>query len=140
MNITEETNFYPTHSCFDDAFEYIELMIKHKPHREIREQYFIVHGICLMPDDTPFAHAWVEHPEKGEEACTFKAIAEGQEVFCTADKPGFYEYYRVQKCTRYSMLQALKMNRQTGNLGPWAMEYKLLCGTDKKQMKPNATI
>lgn len=58
---------HPTHTCFDDALELIELLVKEHPElkEDIGENMLIVHAICLMPDGSPYAHAWVEDKKDG---------------------------------------------------------------------------
>lgn len=127
----------PTHTCFDDAFEYIELIILHKEFtlNEIRDHFFIVHAICKLPTGKLYAHAWVEHKNE----CTFKGILNNEAVFCTADKKEFYAQYDVQEFTKYSMERVRDMNFSTKSFGPWIEKYKALTGKDSTKYRADGS-
>lgn len=126
MTITAETQIYPTHTCFDDAIEFIELLIKENPDlkEDIKANILIVHSICLMPDGRPYAHAWVE--DKKDDTSIFRGIIDGEATYLIAPRTEYYERFRVQETTKYTLYQALEENRKSNTYGPWKEKYRKL--------------
>lgn len=122
-------NLQPTHTCFDDAIEFIEQRLK-KDMAGARE-FILVHGILLAPSgdqkDVPFAHAWVEDPV----GLVWQAglMASGRRITYGMPLDTFRNIFRPQRETRYSLEEAWKENERSGHLGPWAEEYQALCGS-----------
>lgn len=133
---------YPTHTCFDDAFEYIELSIRQQFYTipYMKENLFLAHGICQLGNGHRYAHAWIE--DKGTNEVIFKGLigAEKQAAYLTADKKDYYERFNVQETTLYSMREAADLNKATGHLGPYKDEYTKLCGKDKTLYDKNGNI
>lgn len=123
-------DLYPTHSCFDDAFEFINdaIMLSQEPLRtEHINSLILVHGICLLSNGAPYAHAWVERSGQ----CIFKGILEGEASYFAGEQKEFYDEHKVQETTKYTVIEAAKENKRTGHLGPWVQRYRELC--KKKQ-------
>ena len=127
----DHATILPTKHCFDDALDYIEAEIIKDSLSHF--SLFLVHGICLIPsgkdEGKRFAHAWVEELGKVYES----GIYENQLVYVTFDKKDFYGRLRVEKFTRYSVLQALKLNLENGHYGPWEKEYRALCAENMER-------
>jgi hypothetical protein len=121
--IMTELTIYPTHTCFDDALEYCELIAKREGKQSL-QQLTLVHAIVLHPEGPragqPYAHAWIE---EGDEAI-FAGILNGEKVYCVVDRIEYAERLRVQHAWRYTMREAHMMNKQHGTYGPW--EKRLL--------------
>jgi hypothetical protein len=133
---------YPTHTCFDDAMDFLETTIKEGKHpREyIVNNLVTVHAICIMPDGTKYAHAWIEEGDscifKGRGECLIDGKMEHLEGYMWADKKEFYAYYNVQETTHYSLEQVWKENKKHATTGPWIDKYKKLCSTSRKMQIP----
>jgi hypothetical protein len=125
------SDIYPTQHCFDDAVDFIEAIIKSK---QAFDECFllIVHSICLMPDGTPYAHAWVEDPST--DTCIFKGIFKREEIYLQADRKEFYAEYKVQETTKYTVKQACIENMRTGIFGPWEEKYLVLTKNGSNKM------
>lgn len=124
-NIQKFTKFkpmdiHPTNHCFDDALDFLELVIKNKQALDVNT-LLVVHSICLMPDGTPYAHAWVEDTKA--DSCIFKGILKGEAMYLAAERKEFYETFKVQETTKYTVKQALFENRLSNNYGPWEEKY-----------------
>ena len=125
-------NFFPTHTCFDDAFEFINDVIINnlKMLDQLKEELVLVHAICKMPaDGRLYAHAWVE--DKKKKQCIFKGIVNGKADYFGADMKEYHEHIMPQEITLYTVMQAVIENRKNGTLGPWKQEYKKLCRYEK---------
>ena len=115
----------PTHTCFDDALEFLdELMKGGEVDRLARLR--VVHGICLAPEGpkagSPFAHAWVE--EDGD--CVQAGLVAGCEhkVYFGIERAEFYKMLRVQVSTAYTAQDAMLNNARFGHFGPWENSYR----------------
>jgi hypothetical protein len=112
----------PTHTCFDDALDLIEAIVIEN-RREFKKLK-LAHGICLMPDGEPYAHAWVER----EGVCLFVGIIDGKRLTLAADHVEYYIDMKVQEVTHYTVAQAMAENKRSNHYGPWKPEYAALCG------------
>lgn len=117
------TDILPTHTCFDDALEYLDCVLKSGDEARLF-RVRVVHGICLAPEGPlegqPFAHAWIE-----EDGAVIQAgMANGTKVYYGMDRAEFYALLRVQTATRYSSLEAMEQNVRTGHFGPWESSYR----------------
>jgi hypothetical protein len=123
-------NIYPTHTCFDDAFELIEkhIVAGNVTKEELIKDFMIVHAICLLPNGKAYAHAWVERHDK---YCIFKGIINGEATFLEAEKEEYYEHFKVQETMKFPIQAAVAQNKLYGTTGPWSEKYKALCGSDK---------
>lgn len=125
-------DIFPTHTCFDDALDLIAERLKGNPAlaRQPATVIALVHGILLAPEgphkDEPFAHAWVE---EGDEVWN-SGLLDGQRIYYALNRDEWYRLMRLQKATRYSLREAGRENRKSGHYGPWAEEYRELCGDD----------
>jgi hypothetical protein len=127
----------PTHTCFDDALDYIssrimEAALKGQPPPL---HLILVHAICLIPEGQPdagkpFVHAWVED----EALCWDAGIVAGIGRVVYAVNP--IEYYRrlrpTSQRTRYNLEEVYEENKRTGHHGPWKPEYLALCRPQSK--------
>jgi len=112
---------YPTHTCFDDSLDLIAEWIK-VDNSQVKH-LFLVHGICLLENNEPYSHAWVERKNK----CFFVGIIEGKRETLAVSKKAYYQRFKVQEATRYSVRQAWEHNRISNNYGPWEERYLKLC-------------
>ncbi len=122
---------YPTHTCFDDALEYIAEIVKRNVFLIDSDQHFLVHGILLSPDFGAYSHAWVEEGD----FVWFGGIIEGQKGYCQVARNEFYEEMQVQEVTKYSIRKARRENLRTGHYGPWLDKYRQLT-RDYKATEP----
>lgn len=116
----------PTHTCFDDVLDFLVTSIP----REQLVEWTVVHGICLAPDESRFAHAWLER----DVSVWQSGILDGEAVFYEMPHEVFLRAWRVQRSTRYSVREAVDWNMRTGHYGPWDEEYRSLCGGDRVWM------
>jgi hypothetical protein len=105
------TEIRPTHSCFDDAIEFFELVDLDKA-----DAFRIVHGLCYSVLG-PYAHAWVEEGDRVWQGMP------GRRWFAV-DRVWFYAAYNVVERTVYTVLEAAKLNRDSGHYGPWDPRYR----------------
>jgi len=123
----ELINIYPTGTCFDDAMELVEEIIKSDKSK--LSTLFLVHGICREPGGELFSHAWVEEGD----SCYFDGIINGEQAHIECDRAGFHDHFDVQEFTRYTMHKAFTENIRTNNFGPWEEKYLALCGRDREK-------
>lgn len=128
------TAILPTGTCFDDVLDHQSELFKIQPLLVMRQ--YVVHGICLIPDDQPkanqpFAHGWVE--DDVEDRVYQSGFVDGVKVWYGCDREQWYQAIRVQTRTRYTFLEALKMNWQTNTFGPWEPAYLALCRDTPKE-------
>lgn len=121
---------YPTFSCFDDAVDYLNLLMHEgTPFAEVHA-HRVVHGIVLSPDGEPSAHAWVENGDEIIQA----GIFEGDRVWLKMTRAEFAERYAVQKAVRYSPTELVRMQRVRGP-GPWDPEIRKRCNDGNAKPK-----
>lgn len=115
----------PTHSCFDDALDFIE----HRIRADIRsaDVLTLVHGICTAPDGESYAHAWVEERTTAWLLVWDSGLLEGVQIYYSVSAAEFATARGVQETTRYSVREALYENHRTSMYGPWKPEYLALC-------------
>jgi len=125
MNDTLE----PTHSCFDDAIEFMDYAIRKNGLENIDNDGFkLVHGICEK-DGREFSHAWVEW-DAGENYVIFCGIVNGEKIYVGTRREDYYTQFGVKERTRYNGTEMLQMNLKHFHYGPWEKKYKLLCGKE----------
>jgi hypothetical protein len=118
------TVIYPTHTCFDDAVEYIERRCRNQPEQARGYGLMLVHAICTNPDTGErFAHAWVEEDAR---YVVFAGIINGERGFFRAYRNEYVRQLNPNPITRYNCRQLLVEYRKSGNCGPWKPEYKAL--------------
>lgn len=131
----------PTHTCFDDALEYLTFQAQHHLARALRT-LTLVHAVCRVPEDHPkagerFAHAWVEERKPtGDVVWQAGIIPSGQKVYYARERSSFYAFFRVEDATRYTPAQAARENERTLSYGPWVERYKALCRDAADRAEP----
>jgi hypothetical protein len=93
----------PTHTCFDDAIEYMALAFIEAP-EWARERLTLVHAICRIPDGSVsagsrFAHAWVEDGDNVIQA----GLIAGEKTYYAMPLAQHYALMRVERTTVYTM-------------------------------------
>lgn len=133
---------YPTHTCFDDAVDFVNLIADKCPDKcpeaikEAVSRLVIVHAICLLPNGSPYAHAWVEDKEEG--ICVFRFIVKNKPKYFNTPIEKYYVKFQVQETTKYTIEQAVKETRRTGTSGPWEQRYLVLTrGYTEKNCLPH---
>jgi hypothetical protein len=116
----------PTHHCFDDALDYIEMRVLGDPALARGETLIVVHAICLTPEGPnagePFAHAWCE-----EGAAVWDAgILDGCRIFFQVERAEWYRKMRPVRTTKYTIREACEENYRTNHYGPWDPVYRAL--------------
>lgn len=119
----------PTNTCFDDALDFVGLRLAAAgPTRATAEPLLealkVVHGICRAPDGTLYAHAWVIENESQVWQAT---IIGGQRVFYSVGVNQFTVEWRPVEETRYTVIEADRLNESSGHFGPWEAKYVELC-------------
>jgi hypothetical protein len=125
----------PTHSCFDDAVQFFIALGTEGTPAEQLDKFVLVHGICLAPDDTPYVHAWVEH---ADDFVVMAGIVEGKREYYKVERGSFYENWRVQEFTVYTVdefVRACAASRG-GTAGPWLPKYIAMQNRDRKSKGP----
>lgn len=123
-------DIYPTFTCFDDALEFVEDLVRTKNTAALTN-VLVVHAICVMPSGERYAHAWVETGGN----CIFKGVIEGEACYITARQSEYYDHFAVQETTKYNWLQAGLENRLAGTYGPWEQKYLALTRQGKGNKK-----
>lgn len=127
-----EATIYPTHTCFDDAVDYINHLCTTNPQdiRKINADYRICHGICLCEDNTPYAHCWLEYRNSVIDGGIYK----GEKVAVRSPKHEFYKRTRPQKICRYTIKKSIELEKKIyGYCGPWDEEIRALCKDIKEK-------
>lgn len=123
--MNEETTIYPTHSCFDDAMEFIDWMaLEFKEDKDL-DELFLVHSINQTNAGRAYAHAWVEDNNSG--VAVFAGIYKGEKAYFYSPVKDFYDRFNVQETTKYTVKEAVENNLRTCNYGPWEDKYIALC-------------
>jgi hypothetical protein len=126
----------PTHQCFDDALEYLELRVKARPALALGRTLRLVHGILLCPAETdgtlapgtPFAHAWIEEEDADHEVRVLQSgVLNGERIMFSVPRADFREAMRPQAETAYTCRDVVREHDRTGHSGPWRAEYRALC-------------
>jgi flavorubredoxin len=112
----------PTHTCFDDALDYIERCLK--ADRKYAERLLLVHGICATRTGREFAHAWVEDADG---YVWGGCIHKGEKMYASRLRQQFEREIAIVKCTRYTLPEVAVMNVLHLTSGPWEPEYRALC-------------
>jgi hypothetical protein len=127
----DHKHVYPTGTCFDDALDLIQEILKAEPDRFSRGEIVLVlrlvHGVCRHTDGTHYAHAWVENV--AADTCLFVGIYRNCRSVIVAARPEFYSAYRVveTQIERYTYPQVILLNHTTGHYGPWTQTLRDLC-------------
>lgn len=115
---------HPTGTCFEDVTMFFAKLCHENEHRLADPKFRMVHGICLMENDRPYAHAWIEEGKN----VWFSSILKDQKVFVQCPRKDFYKRFRVKDFTRYTFLELLELSKKVGNAPPpWEEKYLVLC-------------
>jgi hypothetical protein len=118
---------HPTHSCFDDAMEFIELRLKEDPTLAHDKRLQVVHARCEVLTGPSagqvIVHAWAE-----ENGAIFDAgLIEGTRFVYELSPAEFAVNLRIIDATRYTLKDVHRENVRYGTFGPWKDEYIALC-------------
>jgi hypothetical protein len=111
----------PTHTCFDDALDFFG----HLSDPIERAAHLVVHGICVLPDGSRIAHAWIERTD--QDFVIEGALLGPERVYRAMPRATFDARWKIERCTRYTFDQALALNAAHDHFGPWDPEYAALC-------------
>lgn len=127
----DRENVYPTHSCFDDAIEYIihigetdqgylkNLSITHALLKVNNKQFVGQHK-------GKFAHAWVN--DKKKKTILHSGIKGGERVIISWDNEVYFEHHEIIEFTEYTVEEIIEMNAKFLSYGPWEERYLKYCG------------
>lgn len=128
---------YPTHTCFDDVLDYIELLVRSGERHRLPGMR-VVHGICLAPEGAragePYAHGWIEEDGLVVQGGLVDVDGTREKVYYGVDRAEFYAKLRVQVTTVYSVEEAVRKNWETGYYGPWESTYLALVGHGERTL------
>lgn len=129
MKVMLATTALPTHTCFDDAWEFLESLGR----KVWSGRYVMVHAIVEQVDvvATPQAHAWIFDQE--ENVVIERFLVEGVPVFIRQTQSEHATHLRVLDERWYSVREALEENYRTGHYGPWEEKFRQYCGNYKKK-------
>lgn len=115
-----------TGTCYEDVTLFIADALKNNPHLRTDMTLVIVHAIVSPPGFHPYSHSWVEH---GDNTVYASLLApDGKKVFGEFDTPEFYRLYNVIETTKYTIPEAMAMDRKHGGAPPpWEEKYLRLC-------------
>lgn len=128
----------PTHKCFDDSLELLEKLAKEDPSICHTNEFLLVHSICISPDGTEYAHAWVEWTKR--KLVMFAGIMNNEFSYYMAPIEDYYKEFKVKETTKYTIREAVVENLKHENYGPWIDKYTKLCGNDRKVWVPKNEI
>lgn len=121
----------PTHTCFDDALDFVEERVLADPALARGESLLVVHAIALAPEGPrkgePFAHAWVEELVEGEWLVWQLGWLGGEQVAYSMPRDEHHRHLQVVDETRYTLRQVHAENCRHGTYGPWEERYQALC-------------
>lgn len=121
----------PTHTCFDDALDFIEELLREDP-RRADGPLFLCHAICTGPKTgEPFAHAWVEWEGEAYQDGFAEELGRVRYVM-TLDE--LERELTPRQVTRYTVREAARENHRAGHYGPWRPEYRALCGKGDRRI------
>lgn len=117
----------PTHTCFDDALDWVSEAVVKKGKTDL----FLVHGIqCIstLNGDHLFAHAWIE---EGDLCWDFGILQEnGAKIAFAVQRAEYYAERQCRDVTRYTPFEACRENYNSNHFGPWKEKYRALCGRE----------
>ena len=134
---TGDMTIHPTHTCFDDALDYLQQRIKQNGHRIEGLRLVLIHAICIVPEGPDagerFSHAWVEEDLDNHEAAVWQqGFYNGQRIIYASTRASVYETLRVVRTWGYSPEAAWEENNRTATYGPWVPELQALCRRKKE--------
>lgn len=132
--MSEPNPIEPTHTCFDDAVEFFEILRLDEP--EVREYartaLRLVHGVCMGSSGERYVHAWVEErvsddPDRAEwpSEVVWQGMkyGAGKKGWFAVPSEWFYATYQVQDRELYTVQRFAMLNLTTGHYGPWNPRY-----------------
>lgn len=119
---------YPTHTCFDDAIEFIEIQIRENKIKDLEDKHYLLcHGIMNPRENNlenkEIAHAWVEHNND----VWFAGIYKGEKMWVCVDKREYYNESNILDVTCYNIKELYEFNTKFKTYGPWKTDYLNLC-------------
>lgn len=110
---------YPTGTCFEDT-----TLMASSLWCENEFNFLVVHGICLLPDGKPYAHAWIEKDQQA----WFVGVVEGERVKIKIPLDQFYQHFQVQEQTKYDLTNLIETALKNNDAPPpWEEKYRRLC-------------
>jgi len=127
----------PTHHCFDDALDFLELLRLDDPtlRDDIHASIRVAHAVCVSSTGVRYAHAWVEeHVHDDPDRAEWPSRVVWQGYLDDAGRRGwyavgadwFYRTFAVRRCALYTLTECAWHNRTTGHYGPWRPELYAL--------------
>lgn len=120
----------PTHTCFDDALDYFELLLRAGTARELILGHVVVHAVCCAPDGEHYVHAWVELADEVIQC----GIVAGERVYYSMSRAELGTAIPIVEETRYTVREAYEENCRTGHYGPWVERYRELCAKGDRRV------
>lgn len=127
-----QQTIYPTGKCFDDALDFIEIMIRESmfTKAELIDRFHLVHGIYESKHfqggvKKRFSHAWVW--DKQDDCAIQSGLIDNGLLYYEMPIKAFRKRMVLEKETVYSIEQAYQENVKHNNYGPWVPEYLELC-------------
>lgn len=121
----------PTHTCFDDAVEFLENLARRgEPFTHFR----VVHAVLKIPKPEVFigtadlgvyAHAWLRNPTNN--TVVFAGIYDNEKIYIEADRDEYYAKIEIVDSTEYDTFEVARLNEIHGTFGPWKEEYIKHC-------------
>lgn len=144
----DTSKIYPTHTCFDDALDFIDALISGAdtnilfPSNQNKFVFhlcdvWLVHGLILWSGKR-FSHAWVKSADLIIQAGFFdmKASSIRFKSYFALPKESFIEEFNPEDMTEYSIPDAIRMNYRYGHYGPWEEKYLSHCLGGSDERKP----
>jgi hypothetical protein len=119
-----------TRRCFDDALDFIAMVVQGVPDAETRANYRVVHGLCKPTGREVVSHAWVEVSD----AVVMGFLVNGKRMFLAVAADDFARLYQPFDTTRYSIAQAVAENDRSGHYGPWVERYDQVATPHTKEI------
>lgn len=119
------SSLYPTGRCFDDAMEYMSLVFKESGKKALA-QLTMVHGVIHI-EGRAIVHGWIEDDKNVIEG----KFLRGERVYAFLDLKEYYTELMVKDFVKYTAKQALMLNLQSGNFGPWLPRYRKMLRNEK---------
>lgn len=119
---------HPTHTCFDDAMDFLAEVAKERPEDLRAARYLVVHAICRKPGtEDRFSHAWVLDTKM--DLAIQRGILNGEPIWFCSSRADLEADLRPLEARRYTPREACAENEASGHFGPWEPRYAALCRT-----------
>jgi len=119
----DDENIYPTHTCFDDTVDYLNMRARTGASKAELLSTVTVHAVLVAPDGDRFAHAWIEYRGKVIDSGIYK----GERVFVEYQADEYRRIHTIEDETRYSIVDAVRLAQERG-FPPWEERYRALSG------------